>query len=132
MSSNELINLSGLTELTEDFLSSSSYPRVHKSWSEWETSAREYGLTDEQIDELNQFLEQNQQLTVPIIFNNRRWWLTQQEIKHVNLIKQYFPESWESRVDEVMGTLSLGSINQDLQLKNRIKNKQSHSQTRAI
>ncbi|CAD5984512.1 hypothetical protein L2E71_22200 [Planktothrix agardhii 1032] len=119
---NNKINLSGLTELTEDFLSSSSYPHIHRSWSEWETSAREYGLTDEQIEELNRYLEQNQQLTVPIIFNNRRWWLTKQEIKHVDLIKKHFPESWEDHVDQLMGTLSLGNIKEDYKLKTRIKN----------
>lgn len=118
---NNLINLSGLTELTEEFLSNVGYPRVHKSWSEWEELTREYGLTNQEITELEQFLEQNQQLTVPIRFNGRQWWLTKQELKHVNLIKQYFPESWESHVDEIIRRFSLGNIEEDSKLKSRMK-----------
>lgn len=117
MSSQELINLSGLTELTEEFLSSVGYPHHHKSWSEWESLAREYGLTDELIIELEKFLEENQQLTIPIRFNGQQWWLTKQEIKHVNLIKKYFPKTWESHVAEIMNQLSLGDIDKDHELK---------------
>lgn len=120
MNNDELLYGSGLTELTEEFLSSVGYPRNHKSWSEWEVLAREYGLTDELIIELEQFLEQNQQLTVPIRFNGRQYWLTKQEIKHLNLIKQYFL-NWGSQVDKIMNRMLLGDIEKDYELQTLMK-----------
>lgn len=108
-------------ELTLDFLNSVNYPRVHKSWKQWSDEAKEYGLDDEQIAELEQYLEANNQLTTPIVFAQRRWWLTRREIKHVELIKQYYPTDWENQACKRMDWGNLGYPNKDRELNARMK-----------
>lgn len=115
------VNEYGLDELTGDFLSSVNYPNVHMSWSEWFEQAKAYGLTDEEITELEQYLEENNQLTFPIRFAGRQYWLTNREIQHAELIKQYYPNNWESEIESRMQKSNLGYLDRDWQLKARIQ-----------
>lgn len=115
------INQSGLDELTQEFLS--SFPsNTHMSWSEWFEKAEAYGLDKNEIAELEQYLEAGQQLTSPVTFAHRRWWLTKSESQHIEVIKQYFGVNWESEVLKRMQSRTLGDIEKDWQLKERKKN----------
>ena len=110
-----------LDELTQEFLS--SFPsNTHMDWSEWFEKAEAYGLNENEIAELEQYLEKSEQLTSPVTFASRRWWLTKSEIGHIEVIKQYFGVIWESEVLNRMQSRSLGDIKKDWQLKERKKN----------
>ncbi len=116
------INTNELDELTQDFLS--SFPsQVHMSWSEWQEKAEAYGLDENEIAELQQYLEVNKQLTSPMRFAGRQWWLTKQEIEHVEVLQQYFSANWEEEVLDRMQRGELGDINKDWRLKERKKAK---------
>lgn len=118
----DYINTNELDELTQDFLS--SFPsQVHMSWSEWQEKAEAYGLDENEIAELEQYLEVNKQLTSPMRFAGRQWWLTKQEIEHVEVLQQYFPTNWEDEVLDRMQTRELGYLNKDWRLKERKKTK---------
>lgn len=119
------INDSGLDELTEDFLSSVNYPNVHMSWGEWCEQAKAYGLDATEIAELEQHLESSNQLTRPVRFAGRQWWLTKQEIEHVELVKQCFPDNWETEVENRMQRRELGYSDRDVALKGKKKAKHS-------
>lgn len=117
----DYINQNGLDELTQEFLC--SFPsNTHMSWSEWFEKAEAYGLDENEIAELEQYLEKSEQLTSPVTFAGRRWWLTKSEIGHIEVIKQYFGVIWESEVLNRMQSRSLGDIKKDWQLKERKKN----------
>ena len=117
----DYINQNGLDELTQEFLS--SFPsNTHMSWSEWFEKAEAYGLDENEIAELEQYLEKSEQLTSPVTFAGRRWWLTKSEIGHIEVIKQYFGVIWETEVLNRMQSRSLGDIKKDWQLKERKKN----------
>jgi hypothetical protein len=106
------INTNELDELTQDFLS--SFPsQVHMSWSEWQEKAEAYGLDENEIAELQQYLEVSKQLTSPMRFAGRQWWLTKQEIEHVKVLQQYFPTDWEAEVQDRMQSGDLGYLNKD-------------------
>lgn len=96
--------------MKEEFLESVGYPKVHMSWNEWESKAKEFGLDEEQIGELRSDLEENDQLTVPIRFGGKQWWLTEKEIKHVERLQEQFPNDWENRVYEHMDRRTLGRV----------------------
>lgn len=116
------INTNELDELTQDFLS--SFPsQVHMSWSEWQEKAEAYGLDENEIAELQQYLEENKQLTSPMRFAGRQWWLTKQEIEHVEVLQQYFPTNWEAEVQDRMQSGDLGYLNKDGRLKETKKAK---------
>ena len=116
------INTDELEELTHDFLS--SFPsHTHMSWTEWQKEAEAYGLDENQIAELEQYLEVNKQLTSPMRFAGRQWWLTKQEIEHVGVLQQYFPANWEDEVLDRMQSRALGYLNKDWRLKERKKTK---------
>jgi hypothetical protein len=116
------INTNELDELTQDFLS--SFPsQVHMSWSEWQEKAEAYGLDGNEIAELEQYLEVNKQLTSPMRFGGRQWWLTKQEIEHVKVLQQYFPTDWEEEVQDRMQSGDLGYLNKDWRLKETKKAK---------
>lgn len=100
--SDYLINEYGFDEMTADFMKSVEYSNVHMSWSEWESKAKMFGLEENQILELQSYLENNNQLTTPIRFGGKQWWLTSQEIQHVEQIKKQFPSDWENRVFQHM------------------------------
>jgi len=118
----DYINTNELDELTQDFLS--SFPsQVHMSWNEWQEKAEAYGLDEKEIAELQQYLEVNKQLTSPMRFAGRQWWLTKQEIGHVEVLQQYFPANWEEEVLDRMQTRVLGYLNKDWRLKERKKTK---------
>jgi len=118
----DYINTNKLDELTQDFLS--SFPsQVHMSWSEWQEKAEAYGLDENEIAELQQYLEVNKQLTSPMRFAGRQWWLTKQEIGHVKVLQQYFPTNWEEEVQDRMQRGELGYLNKDWRLKERKKAK---------
>ena len=118
------MNTNELDELTQDFLS--SFPsHAHMSWSEWQEKAEAYGLDENEIAELQQYLEVNKQLTSPMRFAGRQWWLTKQEIKHVELIKQYFPTTWEKETQDRMQSGDLGYLDKDWRLKETKKAKHS-------
>ncbi|MEG3941729.1 hypothetical protein QT995_26780 [Microcoleus sp. S36b_A3] len=120
----DYINQNGLDELTQDFLS--SFPKnVHMSWSEWLEKAEAYGLDGDEIAELEQHLEVSGQLTSPVTFAGRRWWLTKSEIGHIEVIKQYFGVNWESEVLDRMQSKELGDIKKDWRLKERKKTQRS-------
>ncbi|MEG4248645.1 hypothetical protein [Microcoleus sp. Pol10D4] len=121
------INTMELDELTHDFLSSLP-SHTHMSWTEWQKEAEAYGLNENEIAELQQYLEVNKQLTSPMRFAGRQWWLTKQEIEHVELIKQYFPSNWENEVLERMQRGSLGYLNKDWRLEERKQTKGSVKQ----
>jgi glutaredoxin len=110
-----------LDELTLEFLNSENYHNVHMSWREWSNKAKAYDLTNEQIAELEQYLEENNQLTSPIVFAGRRWWLTRREMKHVELIKQYYPKDWETQVCKRMDRKDLGYLDRDWELNARME-----------
>ena len=117
----DYINTNELDELTQDFLS--SFPsQVHMSWSEWQEKAEAYGLDEKEIAELEQYLEVNKQLTSPMRFAGRQWWLTKHEIEHVEVLRQYFPD-WENEVLDRMQRGELGYLNKDWRLKERKKTK---------
>ncbi|MEG3920680.1 hypothetical protein QUA07_16320 [Microcoleus sp. T3_A4] len=116
------INTMELDELTHDFLSSLP-SHTHMSWTEWQKEAEAYGLDENQIAELQQYLEANKQLTSPMRFAGRQWWLTKQEIEHVELIKQYFPTNWEAEVQDRMQSKVLGDTNKDWRLREQSKAK---------
>ncbi len=118
----DYINTSELDELTQDFLS--SFPsQVHMSWSEWQEKAEVYGLDENEIAELQQYLEVNKQLTSPVRFAGRQWWLTKQELEHVEVLRQYFPTTWEEEVQDRMQCGELGYLNKDWRLKETKKAK---------
>lgn len=108
-------NTMELDELTQDFLSSLP-SRAHMSWTEWQKEAEAYGLDENEIAELEKYLETNNQLTSPMRFAGRQWWLTKREIEHVELIKQYFPSNWETEVLDGMQSKKLGDTNKDWRL----------------
>ncbi len=114
------INTMELDELTQDFLSSLP-SHTHMSWTEWQKEAEAYGLDENLIAELQQYLEVNKQLTSPVRFAGRQWWLTKQEIEHVELIKQYFPTNWETEVQYRMQSKILGDTNKDWRLTEQSK-----------
>jgi hypothetical protein len=58
--------------------------------------------------------------TYPIEFSGRRCWLTDEEMNHLRLIQQYFPNNWETEVCKHMDNLSLGDMKQDLYLHSKI------------
>ncbi|MEG4916300.1 hypothetical protein [Microcoleus sp. B7-D4] len=121
------INTMELDELTHDFLS--SFPSgTHMSWTEWQKEAEAYGLNENEIAELQQYLEVNKQLTSPMRFAGRQWWLTKLEIEHVELIKQYFPSNWEDEVLDRMQRGDLGYLNKDWRLEERKQTKRSVKQ----
>ncbi len=116
------INSMELDELTHDFLL--SFPsHTHMSWMEWQKEAEAYGLDENEIAELQQYLEVNKQLTSPMRFAGRQWWLTKQEIEHVEVLQQYFPANWEDEVLDRMQTRDLGYLNKDWRLKEKKKTK---------
>jgi hypothetical protein len=119
------INDNGLDELTQDFLSSVNYPNVRMSWGEWREQAETYGLDATEIAELEQHLESSNQLTRPVRFAGRQWWLTNTEIEHVELVKQCFPDSWETQVLDRMQRRELGYSNRDVALKGNKQAKHS-------
>jgi hypothetical protein len=80
-------------------------------------------LDENEIAELQQYLEVNKQLTSPMRFAGRQWWLTKQEIEHVEVLQQYFPANWEDEVLDRMQTRELGYLNKDWRLKERKKTK---------
>ncbi|MEG4959822.1 MULTISPECIES: hypothetical protein [unclassified Microcoleus] len=121
------INTMELDELTHDFLSSLP-SHTHMSWTEWQKEAEAYGLNENEIAELQQYLEVNKQLTSPMRFAGRQWWLTKQEIEHVELIKQYFPSNWEDEVLDRMQRGDLGYLNKDWRLKERKQTKRVKQQ----
>lgn len=107
-------------ELTQDFLS--SFPsHTHMSWSEWQEAAEACGLDENEIAELQQYLDKNNQLTSPMRFAGRQWWLTKQEIEHVKVLQQYFPTTWEAEVQDRMQHRELGYLNKDWRLEERQK-----------
>ncbi|MCG5062214.1 MAG: hypothetical protein KA714_30670 [Limnoraphis sp. WC205] len=106
----EFLNEHGLDELTDEFLESVNYPDVHMSWSEWESKAKEFGLEESQIWELQSYLENNNQLTVRFMLGKSLFWLTQREIKHIELLKQQFPDNWEYQVEWHMQRKTLGDL----------------------
>jgi len=115
------ISTDELDELTQDFLS--SFPsHTHMSWTEWQKEAEAYGLDENEIVELQQYLEVNKQLTSPMRFAGRQWWLTKQEIEHVEVLRQYFPD-WENEVLDRMQRGQLGYLNKDWRLKEKKKTK---------
>ncbi|MEG4023728.1 hypothetical protein [Microcoleus sp. S13C4] len=115
------INIDELDELTHDFLS--SFPsHTHRSWTEWQNEAEAYGLDENQIAELEKYLEKSKQLTSPMRFAGRQWWLTKQEIEHVKVLQQYFP-NWEDEVLDRMQTREFGYLNKDWRLKERKQTK---------
>jgi len=118
----DYINTNELDELTQDFLSSLP-SQVHMSWSEWQEKAEAYGLDENEIAELEQYLEVNKQLTSPVRFAGRQWWLTKQEIEHVEVLRQYFPTTWEEEVQDRMQRGELGYLNKDWRLKEKKKTK---------
>lgn len=63
----------------------------------------------------------NYKKTYPTFFGGRRWWLTEEEMNHYLLIKQYFPVTWEAEVYKRMDTLTLGWSNCDPHLQMKIK-----------
>jgi len=117
--------LEELDELTLEFLKSVNYPRVHMIWSEWFEEAKAYELSDKEITELEQYLEKNNQLTSPVAFGGRQWWLTKREIQHLELLKQYYPATWEIEADNRMRRLSLGELDKDWQLKAKMSKSQN-------
>ncbi len=118
----DYINTNELDELTQDFLS--SFPsHAHMSWAEWQKEAEAYGLDENEIAELQQYLEVNKQLTSPMRFAGRQWWLTKQEIEHVEVLQQYFPANWEDEVLDRMQTRELGYLKKDWRLKERKQTK---------
>lgn len=119
------INDSGLYERTQDFLSSLNYPNVHMSSSEWLEKAEAYGLDEDEIAELEQHLETNNQLTRPVRFAGRQWWLTNAEIEHIEFIKKSFPDNWETQVLDRMQSRVLGYLKKDWQLTEKSKTKRS-------
>ena len=116
------INTNELDELTQDFLSSLP-SHTHMIWTEWQKEAEAYGLNENEIAELQQYLEVNKQLTSPMRFAGRQCWLTKQEIEHVELIKQYFPTNWETEVQDRMQSKKLGDTNKDWRLIEQRKGK---------
>jgi hypothetical protein len=116
------ISIDELDELTQDFLSSLP-SHTHMSWMEWQKEAEAYGLDENEIAELHQYLEVNKQLTSPMRFAGRQWWLTKQEIEHVKVLQQYFPANWEDEVLDRMQSRVLGYLNKDWRLKERKKTK---------
>lgn len=106
-------DVESLDENTNDFLAHVGYPNVHMMWSEWLDKATAYELNDREIAELEQYLEENKQLTVPIRFAGRQWWLTKQEIQHIEIIKKYYPNNWEVEVQNRMQTGDLGYIKKE-------------------
>jgi len=119
------INQEDMYERTQDFLSSVNYPSVHMSWGEWREQAEAYGLDATEIAELEQHLESSNQLTRPVRFSGRQWWLTTKEIEHVELVKQCFPDNWETQVLDRMQRKELGYSNKDVALKGKKKAKHS-------
>jgi len=93
------------------------------SWSEWQEKAEAYGLDENEIAELQQHLEVNKQLTSPMRFAGRQWWLTKEEIEHVEVLRQYFPTNWEEEVQDRMQRGEFGYLNKDWRLKERKKAK---------
>lgn len=120
------INTMELDELTQDFLSSLP-SHTHMSWTEWQKEAEAYGLDENEIAELQQYLEVNKQLTSPMRFAGRQWWLTKLEIEHVEVLQQYFP-NWEDEVLDRMQHRELGYLNKDWRLKERKQTKGSVKQ----
>ena len=117
----DYINQNSLDELTQEFLS--SFPsNTYTDRSEWFEKAEAYGLNEDEIAELEQYFEKSEQLTSPVTFADRRWWLTKSEIGHIEVIKQYFGVNWETVVLNRMQSRSLGDIKRDWQLKERKKN----------
>jgi hypothetical protein len=116
------INKKDLNQRTQDFLSAVKYPNVHMSWDEWRKKARSWGLDKDEISELERYLETNNQLTSPVRFAGRQWWLTKKEIEHVEIIKQCFPDNWQTEVLDRMQTRLLGDIKKDFVLEQRKKN----------
>jgi hypothetical protein len=116
------INTNELDEFTQDFLS--SFPsHTHMSWSEWQEKAEAYGLDEKEIAEVEQYLEVNKQLTSPMRFAGRQWWLTKQEIEHVEALRQYFPANWEAEVQDRMQSGALDYLKKDWRLKEKKKTK---------
>jgi hypothetical protein len=114
------VNQNDLDELTQEFLS--SFPsHTHMSWSEWLEKAEAYGLNENEIAELEQHLEVIGQLTSPVRFAGRQFWLTKKEIGHIEVIKQYFGVNWESEVLNRMQSRDLGDIKKDWRLKEKKK-----------
>ena len=93
------------------------------SWSEWQKEAEAYGLDEKEIAELEPYLEENKQLTSPMRFAGRQWWLTKQEIGHVEVLQQYFPTNWKAEVQDRMQRGDLGYLNKDWRLKETKKAK---------
>lgn len=83
-------------EMTADFMESVNYPKVHMSWTEWETKALEFGLGTEQIAVIKQHLEKNNQLKIPIELGGKCWLLTEQEIEDIESLKEQYPNEWEN------------------------------------
>ncbi|MEG4286351.1 hypothetical protein QUB68_24790 [Microcoleus sp. A006_D1] len=119
------INQEDLYERTQDFLSTVNYPNVHMTWGQWCEQAETYGLDATEIAELEQHLESSNQLTRPVRFAGRQWWLTKQEIEHVELLKVCFPVGWETEVEKRMQRRELGYSNRDVALKGKKKAKHS-------
>ncbi|MDF0556399.1 hypothetical protein [Kamptonema sp. UHCC 0994] len=46
--------------------------------------------------------------TYPMQFAGQRWWLTKPEIKHVQQLKEKFPNNWEAKVIEQTERRTLG------------------------
>ena len=49
------------------------------------------------------WIEKNNLLEI----HSQRYWLTDEEIKHVNQIREHYPNAWEAEVIRRMSTLSL-------------------------
>lgn len=46
--------------------------------------------------------------TFPIEFDGRRWWLTKEEIEHLELLQQRFPKTWNLEVYKRMNDWVFG------------------------
>ena len=110
-----------LDELTLEFLESVNYPKCHLAWREWVEKAKDYGLNEQEITELQQFLEENNQLTSPIRFGGRQYWLTKKEMQHLELIRKYFASDWEDEARKRMQEHSLGILEKDWSLQKKMK-----------
>ena len=80
-------------------------------------------MDENEIAELQQYFEVDKQLTSPMRFVGRQWWLTKQEIEHVKVLQQYFSANWEDEVLDRMQRRELGDLNKDWRLKNTKKAK---------
>jgi hypothetical protein len=119
----EFTSKEDLSSLTLEFLSSLP-KRTHMSWIEWQEKAEDYGLNENDIAELKQYLDASNQLTYPAQFGGNRWWLTEKELRHIEEIKKYFGTDWETEVLDRIKRRDLGYLDRDWRLEERKKAKE--------